>query len=60
MDALKQGLRRTADWLEKISVACVVVGLFQTNEELSSTGFILGGATFIVSHVLDLIRRKLC
>lgn len=38
-------LKRTADWLEKMSVAAMAVGIFQGN----NYGVVLGGACFLGS-----------
>lgn len=54
----KQFVKRSADWLEKISVASVVVGLFQKDANMIA-GFIVGLLAIIGSHILDNIWRKL-
>jgi hypothetical protein len=54
----KQFLKRSADWLEKISVASVAVGLFQGEEKVIA-GFIVGLLAIIGSHILDNIWRRL-
>jgi|GEM_PF-1587243 len=54
----KQFVRRTADWLEKISVASLAVGIFQgQGKELA--GFAVGIIAIVASHLLDNIWRKL-
>ena len=54
----KQFIKRTADWLEKISVASLAVGIFQGKENMVA-GFAVGLLAFVCSHVLDNIWRKL-
>ena len=54
----KQFVKRTADWLEKISVASVAVGLFQGEEKVIA-GLVAGLLAIIGSHILDNLWRKL-
>jgi hypothetical protein len=54
----KQFIRRSADWLEKISVASIAVGLFQGEEKVAA-GLIVGILAITGSHILDNIWRKL-
>ena len=54
----KQFVRRTADWLEKISVASLAVGIFQGDEKMAA-GCAVGFVAIIGSHILDNIWRKL-
>jgi hypothetical protein len=54
----KQFVRRSADWLEKISVASLAVGIFQGEGKMAA-GFAVGLLAIIGSHILDNIWRKL-
>ncbi|MDR1125183.1 MAG: hypothetical protein LBM64_03860 [Deltaproteobacteria bacterium] len=54
----KQFVRRSADWLEKISVASLAVGIFQGDEKMMA-GLVVGLLAVIGSHTLDNIWRKL-
>ena len=54
----KQFIRRSADWLEKISVASLAVGIFQGDEKMVA-GLAVGLLAIICSHILDNIWRKL-
>ena len=54
----KQFVKRTADWLEKISVASIAVGLFQGNE-YTTAGLIVGVLAILASHWLDNLGREL-
>ena len=54
----KQFVRRSADWLEKISVASLAVGIFQGDDKMV-LGFVAGTLAIIGSHILDNIWRKL-
>ncbi len=51
----KQFLKRSSDWLEKISVASLAVGLFQGTEDSYKllAGFIVGIIAIVGSHILD-------
>lgn len=51
-------VKRSSDWLEKISVASLAVALFQGKENLLA-GFGVGILAIIASHILDNIWRKL-
>ena len=53
-----QFVRRSADWLEKISVASLAVGIFQGDEKMM-VGCSVGLLAIIGSHILDNIWRKL-
>jgi ribulose 1,5-bisphosphate synthetase/thiazole synthase len=53
----KQFVRRTADWLEKISVAGFAVGIFQGGEKMAA-GVFGGLLAIICSHILDNLWRK--
>ncbi|MDR1658880.1 MAG: hypothetical protein LBR94_00875 [Desulfovibrio sp.] len=48
----KQFVRRSADWLEKISVASLAVGIFQGDEKMVA-GLAVGLLAVIGSHILD-------
>jgi hypothetical protein len=54
----KQFIRRSADWLEKISVASLAVGIFQGEEKMLA-GLVVGVLAIIGSHILDNIWRNL-
>ena len=54
----KQFVRRSADWLEKISVASLAVGIFQGEEKMLA-GFVVGFIAIVSSHALDILWRKL-
>jgi len=54
----RQFVRRSADWLEKISVASLAVGIFQGDEKMAA-GLAVGLLAVIGSHILDNIWRKL-
>ncbi|NCD17936.1 MAG: hypothetical protein EOL91_11645 [Actinobacteria bacterium] len=47
-------IKRTADWLEKISVASMAVGIFQNK----IFGIILGTATIIFCYYLTVVGGK--
>ena len=54
----KQFIKRSADWLEKISVASLAVGIFQGEEKMLA-GLAVGILAITGSHVLDNIWRGL-
>jgi hypothetical protein len=54
----KQFIRRSSDWLEKISVASLAVGIFQGDEKMAA-GLVVGLLAIMGSHILDNIWRKL-
>lgn len=51
-------IKRSADWLEKISVASLAVGIYQDNEK-TLVGITVGIIAFLCSHALDAFWRKL-
>ena len=53
-------IKRLADWLEKMSVAALAVGLFQSREsEFALTAIIMGAGAFSASMYLSwLIGRR--
>ena len=55
---MKQFLKRFADWLEKISVASLAVGMFQGGEN-ATFGVAIGVGSLLLCFVLDCLGRKL-
>ena len=57
---LKQVIKRLADWLEKLSIASLAIGLFKIEyHEVQLLGIIIGIGSFIGSNILDCIGNNL-